>query len=268
MKKLKNTIDSFVSILRILALLFFMFVIIATVVKLTNLKNENSQLINALQNKKVEFGIIVNSLGDTIAIQKQTIVSQKAAIESGLIDREELRANNIKHLQTIVKAEERITNLQQIIAGWVNIDDNIVENPDSIDLEQYIKVPRAFSYKDEWMKIMGLVDKQGVIFSQNDIEIISKPSIIIGKRNKYDSRLINFFSTPDPVVIYKNENPYFQLISLENIVIQNPEKWYQKKITWFIFGAATLEILRQIIIKSIISESCQHSDTEIIIQAT
>ena len=45
-----------------------------------------------------------------------------------------------------------------------------------------------------------------------------------------------FLKKPKPIVLAKNSNPYFQTYSMQNVVIKNDLKWYDKKSTWLGIG--------------------------------
>ena len=46
------------------------------------------------------------------------------------------------------------------------------------------------------------------------------------------------FKKPSPIVKIKNENPYSRVVNMQNVVIDNPTKWYEKK--GFLIGVGLL----------------------------
>lgn len=224
----------------VLFLAVVVIIILSSLSYISVLRNQNSNLSSTIVNLQNEFTQELNRKGDTIYIQRQTILTQRQAIETGLLENEELRANNIKLVQSQVRLEERISNLQTIIAGF---DDHTtieyIEVEGEIDNEKWLKMPAYFSYTSEWINFRAAVQyPEGLILRPGDLSIISKPVITIGERNKYDSRIRNFFSTPDKVVIYQNENPHVEIVGMENIIIEQEKRFYQRWWFWTTIGVA------------------------------
>ena len=47
-----------------------------------------------------------------------------------------------------------------------------------------------------------------------------------------------WFKKPSPIVKISNENPYSRVVNMQNVVIDNPTKWYEKK--GFLIGVGFL----------------------------
>lgn len=232
-------------IISIAALFIIAFTI--AIITISSYQKENKQLKQAYVNAEMGHVETVNRLGNTVAQQKQTIISQKAALESGLLKIETLEANNIKLLQSLVQVEEYASNLETIVAGWSD-DTTIITAPEISDKDlqkndKYLKLPASFLYDDPWLTLAGNVVEKGIEFEPNGVFIPSEPQITIGWQNKHESRFRNYFSRPQPVVVYENNNPYFHTTGMQNIVIDNPPKWYQRNITWFGLGVAISTLL-------------------------
>jgi hypothetical protein len=52
------------------------------------------------------------------------------------------------------------------------------------------------------------------------------------------SKSVGIFKNPVPIVLLENENPYVLTTGLQNIVIENKLKWYEKKSFWFGSGVS------------------------------
>ena len=47
---------------------------------------------------------------------------------------------------------------------------------------------------------------------------------------------MGYFKASKPIVAIENTNPYIKTTSVQNIVVKNEIKWWDKKITWFSIG--------------------------------
>ena len=214
-----------VTIILLVIVLGIMFIISRTAT------NQRAEMAQTLNQERTEFNREVNELEDSISVQHQTILSQEEAIRAGLLKQEQLEKNNMETMQAYLEVKERATNLEEIIAEF---------EPDTIVIEKdngyWLRLPALFSYEDDWLSLAGQVQRAGVFFYPRGINIISQPTFTIGERNKYDSRFMNFFSRPEPVVIYENKNPYFVTGEMENVIIEDDPPFYLRKEVWGIAG--------------------------------
>ena len=198
-----------------------------------------NSLYRALQREQQsteQFQRIALERDKVINVQNQNIFTYQQAIAHGLIERDALRDMNLKAIQAQVKAQETIKNLETIIAsyepGTIIITDTIV-----MQLEfACLRLPASWQYRDEWLFLRGTNTINGVEFSPGGIIIQNSPQFTLAWRHRHDSGLRNFFSRPEPVVIYENPNPYATITRMENVIIQDPPKWYERRITWFVAG--------------------------------
>lgn len=146
-----------------------------------------------------------------IAEQSQVILSQKDAVKENL-----LILNDFKKVKSQVKV---ITNTKY---------DSIFV-PYTITKNDTIFKYQSFEFKDEYFGIFGSAKQDGVLFDsvyfKNDL------TLTIGNKSK------GFFRKSEPIVQVKYENPYTTTTSMNNVIIQNDLKWYDKKRTWFVIGA-------------------------------
>lgn len=179
---------------------------------------------------------ITTEQGDVIKVQQQNIITYKQAIAQGLVERDALKDANLKSIQAQIKAQETITNLQAIIASY-EPDTMIVR--DTVYMEvgfAYLRLPATWQYKDAWLSLRGTNTIDGVVFQPGGISMLNSPQITLAWRHKHESGFRNFFSRPDPVVLYHNPNPYATVTHMENVIIQEPPKWYQRRLPWLAVG--------------------------------
>jgi hypothetical protein len=152
--------------------------------------------------------------GQKMAEQEQLIVTQKEAIEAGLI--------KIKNLKN-VKSQVRVETITQIDSFFVAFEkkDSLSPVSDSIN---------KFSYKDskDWFTLSGAVTPSGVGITEMSV------------RNKYHitiaDKRVGFFKAPKPSVVLVNENPYTRTEKMNNLVIDNKSPFYKRPWFWAAIG--------------------------------
>lgn len=169
----------------------------------------------------------VNKQGEIIKYQDQKITSKEQAVRLGLLDIAELKANNLKSIQSQVKLKERIAilNKEILFNNPVTILDT-VEIDGSIDTSLYLRTPIEFNTHDSiWYFLSGTVTAKSIII--DSLTMFSMPSITYAIKRA--DGLGRFFKKPYPIVYYKNENPYALDLQMENIVIKDKPRWYERK---------------------------------------
>ena len=146
-----------------------------------------------------------------IAEQSQFILSQKDALSEDL-----LILNDFKKVDAQVKVITQ-TQYDSIYVPY------IITQTDTI--YKY----KSFCFKDEYFGIYGVAKQDGILFDsvyfKNDL------TLTIGNKSN------GFFRKSEPIVQVKYENPYTTTTSMNNVIIKNDLKWYDKKRTWFVLGA-------------------------------
>ena len=146
-----------------------------------------------------------------IAEQSQFILSQKDALSEDL-----LILNDFKKVDAQVKVITQ-TQYDSIYVPY------IITQTDTI--YKY----KSFGFKDEYFGIYGVAKQDGILFDsvyfKNDL------TLTIGNKSN------GFFRKSEPIVQVKYENPYTTTTSMNNVIIKNDLKWYDKKRTWFVLGA-------------------------------
>lgn len=170
-----------------------------------DIKNYKEQ-VKKLDLKQTEFITMVDKQGLLISEQEQIILSQKDAIEMNLLE---------------------IDNLKKVNSQVSVVTQTIV---DSVFIPFQSDTLKNFGLYDKWYGLSGIVKNRGVkldsIYFNNDMKIT------IGYKKN------GWFKKPSPIVKISNENPYSRVVNMQNVVIDNPTKWYEKK--GFLIGVGFL----------------------------
>lgn len=187
--------------------------------ELSHFKNQVSKLDFKTQGYKETIA----ENGCRIVEQEQLILSQKDGIALKILEIEKLK--KIKS-QVIVST---ITKIDSVFIPFAETDTFIISNNNTGDSTgTYLRVPISFSIINEWYEIAGFVNTQGI--NLDTLSFRNKMKITIGSKSQ------GLFKKSIPIVLMENENPYIQTTSMQNIVIKDELKWYQKKGLWFGVG--------------------------------
>jgi hypothetical protein len=167
----------------------------------------------------------------------QVVVDLKTAVNIGLINEKKLKDENWKLISNNIKLIEKISVLHDSLKYKEPPDTiiKIVNNIPSI----YIKTPLLFSKTDKFYSVNGRVTYEGVIL--DSLAMYSYPEITIGWRRK------NFLSKSEPAVTYYNENPHAVVMDMKAIQVENPTKWYDRKILWFLLGSGSFFVISSVV---------------------
>lgn len=157
---------------------------------------------------------------EKIAEQKQIILSQDDAI-----DQELLMINDFKKVKAQVKVINRTIVDSIYVPFEVKVTDTLLVENES---------DKAFSFNDEFFGIYGTAKKNGILF--DSVYFVNDLTLTIGNQSK------GFFKKSEPIVQVKYTNPYTTTTSMNNVIIQNELKWYDRKMSWFLIGAGIASI--------------------------
>tara|TARA_R100001015_G_C4578565_1_gene135453 strand:+ start:235 stop:948 length:714 start_codon:yes stop_codon:yes gene_type:complete len=169
----------------------------------------------------------LNKNGDKIVEQEQIILSQKDALAHNLLELEELKK---VQSQVIIQTNTIIDSVFiPFDDSWQNENqfDTIIIH-DTIETTNIIYVPKTFSLTEKYYSLSGSILKTGVLI--DSLRFPNELTLSIGMKSQ------GIFKKPLPVVIAKHSNPFVQTSSMQNIIIKNDLKWYDKKATWFGIG--------------------------------
>jgi hypothetical protein len=166
--------------------------------------------IGKLEFKEQKYLETIDDNGNRIAEQEQIILTKTQAIENNLLEIERLKE---------VSAQVVVNTITQIDSVFVPfyVDTTIV---DSVDFD-FIKVPQLFSLQNEWYSLGGTIKKSG--FLLDSLSFRNELTLTLGNRSN------GFLKPTTPLVLVEYSNPYVSTTGLQNIVIQNDLKWYDKK---------------------------------------
>ena len=175
--------------------------------------------INSFKNQMQKFTLEnlafeeeLNGKGEKIISQDQIILSQKDAIEQGLLEIGRLKK---------IKSQVNIVTETRIDTFIVNHTDTIVEY---FEGKAFLKLPQTYNYFNQHLSFAAEISEYGL--QVNRISIMNTSTITIGYKNN------GLFKKRVPVVELINSNPYVNTNSVGNIVIEenkslivNPKVW-------------------------------------------
>jgi hypothetical protein len=180
--------------------------------------------VQKLQFANQEFEEIIIDDEKKLAEQAQIILSQKDALDMGLLE-----IDRLKKVKSQVKV---ITETQ--------IDSLIIEHHDTVSIEStpegdFLKLPQSYCIDDDWMMLKSKIDLKGFLI--DTLQIHNKYNITIATKSA------GFFKKPIPIVQLVNENPYTKTTDMQNVVIKDDKRFYDRKGFWFGTGAILSLIL-------------------------
>lgn len=189
-------------------------------------ERDRSKLISELGEYRLKEKVFnVERLKDssTLATQSQTILSQKEAIELGLLELEK----SIKEVQSQVKQKSTTTIIEKQVPfipdGYADTSGIVRNESGDVIRRDSIAVPTRFKLNEKWFNIDGLVKRDGLVI--DSLTIPNKTIVTIGYKK---AGFLNL--SKDAVVQVKNENPYVNVTGLDNIVIKKKKKIWQNPL--------------------------------------
>ena len=208
---------------KVLILCIILLFILITQLLSTNAKlNEYKEQVVKFKDGEQFFIQKINDNGEKIAQQDQIILSQKDAIANNLIVIEDLK--KIKSQVTI----KTITQIDSIFVPIIDTVERIVFDGQGI---AFLKLPTKFGIQEEWYSLYSTINDKGMWI--DSLSLYNRQIITLGLKSN------GFFKSPTPTVMVKNENPYVNVKSLNNVVIKNDTRFYDKKGFWYGLGVGT-----------------------------
>lgn len=172
----------------------------------------------------------IDENGIRIVEQEQIILSQEDAINNNLLEIDRLKK---------IKSQVVINTITQIDSVFVPFLVDSLSN-DTISTNNYIIIPKRFALSKEWYNISGKIQKTGLLI--DTLSFNNELSLTIGNKSQ------GLFKKPKPIVLVEYSNPYVKTQSMQNIIIKNELKFYDKKSFWYGLGVGT-GILIPVLIK-------------------
>jgi hypothetical protein len=184
--------------------------------------SKNAQLavfkdsVKKLNYSSQEFKETISKDKKRIAEQKQIILSQEDALDMRL-----LALNDMNSVESQVKVNTR-TLIDSIFVPYEKIDTQFVNNP-------CIFQERRLRLTDDYFSFYGVSKENGLLV--DSLWFNNESTITIGNKSR------GFFRKSEPIVKVEYTNPYVSTSSMQNVVIKNELKWYEKKGIWLSLGA-------------------------------
>lgn len=151
----------------------------------------------------------LNDKGEIIVEQEQVILTQKEAIDNGLVE-----INNFK----------KISNQIKVITETL-IDTIVITNHDTvisyINGFNYLKLPVSYDYNSEFINLDLDLTTEGL--NINSINLINESLVSLGYKRQ------GLFKPLIPVIEIKNSNPYIKTTKLQNISIVEEKRLIDDK---------------------------------------
>lgn len=172
------------------------------------------QKMSKFRLKEQVFKETIDKNGLRIASQEQIILSQEDALTSDV-----LMLNDFKKVSSQVQLSTR-TQINSVFIPFetITIDTQVV----------YTCFDRNFKLLTKDYSIFGTSLKDGVLL--DSLYFDAKSTITIGYKSS------GFLKKAQPIVEVKYDNPYMRTTAMQNVVIQEDLKWYDKKKSWFGIG--------------------------------
>ena len=189
-------------------------VILFLLVDRCNIKADNTRVISQLSEYQLkEKSFTVKRLHDssTIVEQNQTILTQKEAIKLGLASLD----NKMKQLQAQIRERSEVVIVDKLVpfipSGWIDTTGLVRNEAGEVIRTDSLSVPKEFKLNERWFRINGYVNKVGV--NIDSLVIPNKTVMSIGYKG-------GFLKKREAIVSITNENPYVNVIGLDNVVIK------------------------------------------------
>lgn len=189
-------------------------VILFLLVDRCNIKADNRRVISQLSEYQLkEKSFTVKRLHDssTIVEQNQTILTQKEAIKLGLASLD----NKMKQLQAQIRERSEVVIVDKLVpfipSGWIDTTGLVRNEAGEVIRTDSLSVPKEFKLNERWFRINGYVNKVGV--NIDSLVIPNKTVMSIGYKG-------GFLKKREAIVSITNENPYVNVIGLDNVVIK------------------------------------------------
>jgi len=172
--------------------------------------------IARFKKSELEYQEVIDKNGDKIIEQGQVILTQKDAIQQGL-----LKVDKLKRV-----------NSQTRVITEVVLDTIIITHVDTMlkfmDGDSYLRLPQQYRFNDEFMSLEAKIDEVGL--SLDNISIQNENIITIGYKR------YGLFKPLTPIVEVRNTNPYIVTQSVSNVVIEKKVDILHDKKTWGFAG--------------------------------
>lgn len=176
---------------------------------------ENQRLRANISNLDLEnqkFKTLIDKKNNKISYQDQILLTQKEAIENGLIEIERLKN---------IKSKVKVVTETVVDTLFVPYTETVVDT-----VEKDVKYRNYFDYREPkgWYSLSGYASNLGL--HVDSLKVKNEYSIYIADRK------ISLFKKAKPEVLLINKNPYTNTVNMSNVVIVVNKPFYKKNLFW------------------------------------
>ena len=177
---------------------------------------QNKNLLRNISNLDIEnqrFKTEIKKNGDKLNSQSQIILTQKQAIDNGLIEIDGLKR---------IKSKVSVVTSTKIDTVFIPYNRVVVDSSSSSP----IQYRHYFDYQEPkgWYSISGYSSKLGI--GIDSLRVKNDFSIYIADKK------VNLFGKSNPEVLLINKNPYTETIQMQNVIITVYQPFYKKNSFW------------------------------------
>ena len=180
--------------------------------------------ISQLSEVMVVYQREINGRDQTIYEKNQIIASKKEAIEAGIIEKDLLKALNLKSVRQITKLNAEFSAYKDSLEldSVVFVTDTVFLASGEAENNTYAKLPFSWEYSDEYLTLStGIRDNKQAWF---DLSAPVHLTVTLGGR---DGKQVAAVSIPGPYIT----------VTDFNVVRLKEENWYYKPVVPAIGGA-------------------------------
>jgi len=206
--------------------ILFALILLALIWKSCEDARDKERLINQLseyQLKEKAFDVKRKGDSSTIAMQSQTLLTQKEALKLGLLELED----DMKAIQSQMKQKTTTTIVEKQVPfipdGYADTSGLVRDENGDVIRKDSIAVPSRFKLNEKWFNIDGYVQREGL-----KIDSLTIPNKTIATIGYKKAGFLNL--SKEPVVTFKNENPYVNVVGMDNVVIKNKRPFWKNPL--------------------------------------
>lgn len=152
----------------------------------------------------------ISQMGDSISIQRETLLSETQS--------KKVLEKEYQELKKIAQNTKVITQTE-IKKVFIPVHDTvrIMERPEGL----FMKLPQSFSDSTAHFQFNSTLNESGLTI--NSLTIPNKTSVSIGMRKE------SFFRKAEPVVLVSHSNPYVSTVGMTNVTVDHRTPFYETK---------------------------------------
>lgn len=191
--------------------------------------------ISALNSDIKESAVTIEGLKNTVYEKDAVILSQKDAIEAGIIERERLKKLHLSELITNTELTGTIKILRDslklpAIPIFITIKDTSGVTRD------YIRIPfELLKIADKHVSLNAGMNLNKTAYYNLSVPFSGTVSVGYVKDGLFKKV---------PRGIFTSDNPYLKIDDMNVLIVQEPKKWYERWYVPIIAGAVGIETVR------------------------